>query len=209
MPCCIWKWFYLGQRFAKMVETPNLFLPHALLRRSTFVSEAGRCSGRAFTNRWGDDKQLQLFSFKNYHYYMNKFSIIALMVLLPALGFAQQSWDVTFAKKTLLKKAAENPVKNTVTLSRSSLTTKNKFILKLNNADTAYNITIEATDENGSGQQNWEYTGKPLTLSGADIKKLLTGRSKIKFQYMAIPKDPKLAALVRIRPVHICTVAVK
>lgn len=140
---------------------------------------------------------------------MNKFLIITLMALLPVLGFSQQSWDVTFAKKTLLKKAAENPVKNTVSVSRTSLIAKNKFILKLNNADTAYNITIEATDENGSGQQNWECTGKPLTISGADLKKLFTGRSKIKFQYMAIPKDPALAAVVRIRPVHICTVAVK
>lgn len=131
------------------------------------------------------------------------------MTLSSASSFAQQSWDVTFAKKTLLKKAAENPAKNTITVSRTSLTAKNKFILKLNNADTAYNITIEATDENGSGQQNWEYTGKPLTISGTDLKKLLTGRSKIKFQYMAIPKDPALAAVVRMRPVHICTVTVK
>jgi D-alanine-D-alanine ligase-like ATP-grasp enzyme len=140
---------------------------------------------------------------------MNKFLIIALMSLLPVIGFSQQSWDVTFAKKTLLKKAAENPVKNLVKVSRSSLTTTNKFVLKLNNADTAYNITIEATMEDGSGQQSWEYTGKPLTISGSDLKKLLTGRSKIKFQYMAIPKDPNLAAVVRIRPVHICTVVAK
>ncbi len=131
------------------------------------------------------------------------------MSLLPIVGFSQQSWDITFAKKTLFKKATENPAKNLATISRTSLTAKNKFILKLNNADTANNITIEATDENGSGQQSWEYTGKPLTISGTDLKKLLTGRSKIKFHYMAIPKDPNLAAVVRIRPVQICTIVAK
>lgn len=140
---------------------------------------------------------------------MNRFSIIVLMVLLPALGIAQQSWDVTFAKKTLLKKAVENPAKNTVSLSRSSLTTKNKFILKLNNADTAYNITIEATTTGRSGLQSWEYTGQPLTLSGPDLKKIFTGRNQVQFYYMAIPKDPALAAVVRMRPVHICSVLLK
>ena len=131
------------------------------------------------------------------------------MSLLPAFGFSQESWDITFAKKTLLKKAAENPEKNSVKISRTSLTTKNKFILKLNDVDTAYNITIEVTSEDGTGQQSWKYTGKQLTISGATLKKLLTGRNKIKFQYMAIPKDPNLAAVVRIRPVHICTVVAK
>jgi hypothetical protein len=140
---------------------------------------------------------------------MNKFLIIAFMSLLPAIGLSQESWDITFAKKTLLKKTAENPEKNIVKISRTSLTTKNKFVLKLNDIDTAYYITIEATTEDGSGQQSWKYTGKSLIISGSNLKKLLTGRNKIKFQYMAIPKDPDLAAVVRLRPIHICTVVAK
>ncbi len=134
------------------------------------------------------------------------FTLLLLSVSIAIAANAQRSWDVRVQTKTMLKKAEENPEKNKVTIKRSLLSKKDLLTIKLNEPDTAYNITIEAFADDRSGLQSWEYKGKPLVIAGKDLKKLFIGRNKIQFHYMAIPKDPALAAVVRIRPVHICTV---
>ncbi|MBK6936235.1 MAG: hypothetical protein IPH18_04615 [Chitinophagaceae bacterium] len=124
---------------------------------------------------------------------------------------AQTGWTISYQKKALLKNAAEDKTRNVVSIKKSTL--KSTALLQLNpvGADTAYNITIEAeaVGEAFTGLNAWEYSGKAVSISGTELKTLFTGRKKLAFYYTAIPKDPNLAAVVRVRKVHICTVNLK
>ncbi|MEQ1677694.1 MAG: hypothetical protein ABL876_13380 [Chitinophagaceae bacterium] len=75
--------------------------------------------------------------------------------------------------------------------------------------DTASVITIMADDANRSGLKSWENVSQKITITSAELKELFTGRSKIVFYYTAIPRDPEKAAIVRMRPIHLCTVVLQ
>ena len=142
---------------------------------------------------------------------MNKLVLILLFTFGTFMAEAQTGWTVSYQKKVLLKNAVEDKEKNVVNIKKSTL--KSTVFLQLNpvDADTAYNITIEAeaVGEEFTGLKSWEYSGKAVSISGTELKTLFTGRKKLAFYYTAIPKDPNLAAVVRVRKVHICTVNLK
>ena len=142
---------------------------------------------------------------------MNKLFLILLFTFGAFMAGAQTGWTVSYQKKVLLKNAAEDMTKNVVNIKKSTL--KSTVFLQLNpvDADTAYNIAVgaEAVGEEFTGLTSWEYNGKAVSISGTELKTLFTGRKKLAFYYTAIPKDPNLAAVVRVRKVHICTVNLK
>ena len=119
------------------------------------------------------------------------------------------NWNVSYMGKSLLKKAPENPAKNVVTIKKSDLLKKGSFIITFNKIDTSSNITLMADDENRSGLMSWENITRSVTISNANFKHLLANRKTIQFFYSAIPKDPAKAMLVRMRPIHVCTVMVE
>ncbi|MEI2740727.1 MAG: hypothetical protein V9F01_18275 [Chitinophagaceae bacterium] len=137
---------------------------------------------------------------------MKKIIYLVVLSFITTMAGAQQNWDVCVQKKPVLKKVEENKEKNVVTIKRTSLGNKTSLTIKFNDADTANNITLMVDKEAGGGLTSWEFTGKPITISGKELKKLFTGENKLIFTYSAIPKDPNLAMLVRVRPVHVCTV---
>lgn len=142
---------------------------------------------------------------------MKKLSLILLFTLGTFMAQAQTGWTISYQKKLLLKNAAEDNAKNLVNIKKTTL--KSTVFLQLNpvDADTAYTITIEAeaVGEEFTGLKSWEYKDKAVSISGTELKTLFTGRKKLAFYYTAIPKDPNLAAVVRVRKVHICTVNLK
>ncbi len=138
---------------------------------------------------------------------MKKILSLSLLLLITIMADAQQSWDVAVQKKTVLKKAEENSEKNIVKIKKSSLGKKTPLTIKFNDADTANNITLMADKETGGGLASWVFTGKPITISGEELKKLFAGENKLIFTYTAIPKDLNTAMVLRIRPVHMCSVS--
>jgi hypothetical protein len=64
----------------------------------------------------------------------------------------------------------------------------------------------DAVGEELTGLKSWEYAGKTMIISGKELKELFTNRKKIVLYFAAIPKDPNLAAIVRIGRVQVCTV---
>lgn len=154
---------------------------------------------------------MQLANTLSHHNDMNKLFLILLFTFGAFMAGAQTGWTVSYQKKVLLKNAAEDMTKNVVSIKKSTL--KSTVFLQLNpvDADTAYNITIEAeaVGEEFTGLKSWEYKGKAVSISGTELKTLFTGRKKLAFYYTAIPKDPNLATVVRVRKVHVCTVNLK
>ena len=137
---------------------------------------------------------------------MKKIIYLVILLFITTMAEAQQNWDVCVQKKTVLKKVEESRENNVVKIKRTALGNKTSLTIKFNDADTANNITLTVDKEAGGGLASWEFTGKPITISGQELKKLFIGENKLVFTYTAIPKDPRLAMVVRVRPVHVCSV---
>jgi hypothetical protein len=142
---------------------------------------------------------------------MKKTISTILLIAISFMATAQKSWTVCYQKKTVLKNATANNDKNIVVIKKSTLGGTASLTVKFNNPDTAYNITLmaDAVGEELTGLKSWKYAEKPMTISSKELKELFTNRNKIVLYYAAIPKDPDLAALVRIGRVQVCTVLVK
>ncbi len=139
---------------------------------------------------------------------MKKIFLLSLLASVTLFASAQTSSSITYLGKKVLKNATENPEKNIIKIQRKSLNKPGNFIISFNNYDTAYKRTVMVDDANRQGIKNFEEINKPLTISNKELKKLLTGRNKIVIYYSKIPSDPSKAAIVRMRPIHICTVIV-
>ncbi len=140
---------------------------------------------------------------------MKKILLTFLSLAFFIMAQSQESWTICYGKKTILKKVSEDRVKNTFAINKSSLTTNIKFTIQLHAVDTANNITLMANLDNSNTVKEWEYTGKSFNIGSSELKTLFGSGNKLDFYYRSIPKDPEKAAVVRIRPVHICTITLK
>jgi hypothetical protein len=152
---------------------------------------------------------LQRITVVNHPHSMKKIILLLFFTGAAFMVNAQMNWNVSYRNKAVFKKITENVAKNNFTIAKSNLSKPGSLILTLNSADTAYNITLMADDENRSGIKSWENITRPVTISNADLKGLFADKKTIHFYYTSIPKDPEKAMLVRMRPVHICTVVLK
>lgn len=142
-------------------------------------------------------------------YSMKKLIVTVLSFSFFTMASSQQSWTIRLDKKTVLKKVTEDRVKNVFTLNKSSVSGNSKLIIQLHTIDTANHITLMATLDTDNIVKEWEYSDKTLSIPVGELKTLWGAESKLHFYYRSLPKDPEKAAVVRIRPVHICTILLK
>ena len=122
------------------------------------------------------------------------------------------SWKITWNKKIILQTSTSNEAAN-VRKIRSADLNKN-YILEISykEADpkkekewTRSFIFFDETDSEiarRDGARKWKVTA-------AELKKFFGDKKKIKIYTIAIPTDPNLAARVRVRRVHLCTLVVE
>ncbi len=137
---------------------------------------------------------------------MKKILLSAVFLLSLVAAQAQTRWTVSCSGKAVLKNVEEDPQKNTLRIKRSSLSKTGNITIAFASYDTSVIRTVMADDSTRVGLKSWEDVKKPLAISNADLKVLLTGRNRIDIYFTEIPRDPKKAALVRVRPVHLCTI---
>lgn len=117
------------------------------------------------------------------------------------------SWMVKIGNRKVFAATTEDEKKNVISLSAAALLKDSQFVLSYSdmNADTkTWDRSFILEDESGELLLQKEKT-KILTLKTAELATLLETKKKIKVYTEAIPSDPKLAALVRVRRVHLCT----
>ena len=149
-------------------------------------------------------------SIKQHHLYsMKKLIFTVLSLAFFTMAQSQESWTICYGKKSILKKVSEDKERNSFTISKSSVSGNSKLIIQLHAVDTANNITLMANLDNGNTVKEWEYSGKTFSIPAGELKTLFGAESKLHFYYRSLPKDPEKAAVVRIRPVHVCTVTLK
>lgn len=140
---------------------------------------------------------------------MKKLVLLTSLLLTFFSMNAQTKWNISCTGKSVLKNVTEDPAKNIVTIKRSSLNKKGNLTISFASTDPESIRTIMSDDSARSGIKSWEKVTKPVTITNAALKKLVTGHSRIEFYYTAIPSDPAKAALVRVRPIHMFTLIVE
>jgi hypothetical protein len=138
---------------------------------------------------------------------MKKTLVVAFIGCLLSLAVqAQHNWCVSHNGKTRLRKVSEQPEQNQVTLTNSDLMKNGYLQIKFSWVDTSVYRTILVDDASGSGLRNGEEVKRSWRISNPELSKLFEGRDQLKFYYTEIPQDVNKAMLIRIRPVHLCTV---
>lgn len=121
-------------------------------------------------------------------------------------------WEIKWNDKAILTASAEDESRNTVSINRKELS-----------KDHGLGIIYYEPDKDKEkewdrsfilfGDKDEELMRKEKTrdvkIPGAELKKAFAGESKIRIYTIAIPTDPELAARVRVRRVHLCTIELK
>ena len=134
------------------------------------------------------------------------------LLLSLTLGFsalAQDNWKVALNGKELLSTAEEKPEGNIVTLSKADLAKTANFLVKFTEKEpqTGWKRSIVLVDK-GENEVQAE-TGRILTVSSKTLLTHLLRAGTLYIYTWALPTDPELAARIRVRRVHLCTIKLK
>lgn len=110
----------------------------------------------------------------------------------------------------------EDTKKNIVSVPRSLLAKNISLMLGYKPAadEKEWKRSLLINDSTGAGiielpeltKAKKDKTGIWYTITAKQLKEILQRHKKITIHYRSIPTDPEKAALVRVRPVFICTV---
>lgn len=120
----------------------------------------------------------------------------------------ENSWTIKWNKKVLLQTSEENETANTRKIKKADLSKKYCLEIIYKESDPAKEKEWKRSFLFFGNTDN-EVLRKDSTLNikipAAELKKLFSNQKKIRIYTMAIPTDPDLAARVRVRRVHLCT----
>jgi hypothetical protein len=140
---------------------------------------------------------------------MKLFLFILLSSLLSTTSTAQDSWKLVYMNQVKLQTSKEDPSENIVRIRKTSLAKKGYFHLTYKEdppkKDWKREIIIFDTADNELFRQK----GSQLKLQNATLKKLFKKSDTLEIYTISLPADPKAAALVRVRRVHLYTLILK
>jgi len=133
--------------------------------------------------------------------------LLSLLVALSitATAAAQYNWCVSLRGNIKLKHVGEDRIKNVVVLSATELNTPGSFRINFDKTDTAMRRTVFVSDPSGNTLRTGEEVKRTWRIRTSDLKKMIEEKGELSFFYTEIPRDANQAMLVKIRPVHLCT----
>lgn len=150
---------------------------------------------------------------------MKKILLFLFFMAAANLVKAQLPWKIKLGSKVVFQTKGEDVIKNTLKLKSSLIGTKNKLILAYKVAadekDWIREVMIDDSTGAGIAENATAFEIKKVptevsyTMSNKTLKEILKKYKKIKIYFTSIPSDPAKAALVRIRPVHICSISLQ
>jgi hypothetical protein len=146
---------------------------------------------------------------------MQKAILLFLLLFFKLASFGQEtmSWTVSHNKTILLTAHGEHPKTNIVHIKRQWLQQDYPWLINLSQSahdfdPKEWKRVFGVFDESDKELLRKEDT-TTLTLSGRDVKSWLGTKKEFFIYTWSIPKDPALAAQIRIRRVHLCTFTVE
>jgi hypothetical protein len=143
---------------------------------------------------------------------VTKFLLLTLIGLMALTSNAQNSNNCTIShnNKKILTVTKEDAVKNKIVIKTTDLKKTGSLVLSFPVTKTypewKRNILIYDTADNMLLTKE-DVTG--LTLTNKELSILLAGKKQFSIFTTSIPTDPKKAAAIRVRRVHVCTVEIK
>lgn len=144
---------------------------------------------------------------------MKFFLAFATGSLLSISLFAQEniSWKVVLNKKTVLEAGpTADSLKNIIQVTKTMLDNRNVFKLDYSEVNTlsskpGWRRTMALVDTLGTSIVERDSTSQ-FYLYNRDLMKALWGRNKLVIYTWAKPMDAGMAAAIRLRRTHLCTI---
>ena len=129
-------------------------------------------------------------------------------MLLQAQNAQPDSWKIKWNKKTILETSKSDEAANIRKIKSSDL--KKNYVLEISykeadaKKEKEWNRSFMFFGESDNEILRKDNT-RNVKITAAELKKLFADNKKVKIYTIAIPTDPDLAARVRVRRVHLCT----
>ena len=129
-------------------------------------------------------------------------------MLLQAQNAQPDSWKIKWNKKVILETSKSDEAANIRKIKSADL--KKNYVLEIlykesdPKKEKQWNRSFLFFDESDNEILRKDNT-RNAKITAAELKKLFGNKKKIKIYTIAIPTDPGLAARVRVRRVHLCT----
>lgn len=137
--------------------------------------------------------------------------LLALLLSFGALtmSFAQDSWKLTHNGTVRLQSKEEDTEGNAFAVRIADFNKAGTLsvVFKGSGSNAEWIRTIMVVDESDTELATGK--GSTLALSNARLRSLFKKSPTLKVYTMAIPSDPKQAALVRVRRIHLATITLK
>ena len=129
-------------------------------------------------------------------------------IIAHAQDFPSDFWKIKWNKKVILEAKHVNEVANVRQIKAKDL--EKNYLLEVSykkedaKAEKDWIRSFLIFDENDRELLRKDST-RDMKITAAQLKKLFGNKKKIKIYTIAIPSDPDMAARVRVRRVHLCT----
>jgi len=139
---------------------------------------------------------------------MKAFLLFLTFAICTSLMAQNDQWKVTHNAKVRLSTSEENE-KNSIEIKTADVNKKGLLSIAFKEGVPQPDWQRELIIFDPADNELLKQKGSLLKVQNADLKKLF-GKSKTLMVYtMSLPKDPNLAATVRVRRVHLCTLVLK
>ncbi len=147
---------------------------------------------------------------------IKKMTIFLSLSFVYMLGQAQDaqpdSWKITWNKKIILHSSTSNEAANVRKIKSADLNKNYILQISYKEADVKkekdWIRSFTFFDETDNEITRKDSTRK-VKIAAAELKKMFGDKKMVKIYTVAIPSDPNLAARVRVRRLHLCTLVVE
>jgi hypothetical protein len=138
---------------------------------------------------------------------MKPIFLIVSLCFIAMFSNAQDSWKIKLNSKVVLLATAEDETTNTKKIKRTELDGNGSLdvLYKSSRPATEWIQSLMFYGETDNEAFRKDSVSGTTQIKLATLKELFGTKSKIRIYTIAIPSDPDLAARVRVRRVHLCT----
>ena len=141
---------------------------------------------------------------------MKKISFLLMFVFISLMTFAQDTWKVYHNKIEILNTGKSDPVQNIILVRQSDLNVPGFFIVNYKEDKPQNNwIRFLVVYDSADKILILKKGNTLLKLPNKALKDLLAKNGVIKIFTWTLPADPELAARIRVRRLHLCTIELK
>jgi hypothetical protein len=140
---------------------------------------------------------------------MKTLILFAFSILLGTAGMTQDSWKVKLQNKVLLSTGEESEEKNVVRLKMASVPKKGVLVVQYQDGEKRKGWERSLMVFNGDDGELLRRKGSVLSLGKATLASLFRKTKTLELFTIAMPTDPDVAATIRVRRIHLCTLVLE